>query len=64
MMERNGQVYGRTDDDDDELTIDDGDQDEREDRRERCICGWPIAEADRLCTERDCFYRKNPLPRG
>lgn len=63
MMERNGQVYGRTDDDD-ELTIDDDAQGDRADRRELCVCGWPVAEADRLCTEPDCFYRRNPLPRG
>ena len=25
--------------------------------RGACVCGIPIAEARRLCTERDCFYK-------
>ena len=30
---------------------------ERRERKETCTCGWEIARARELCTERDCFYK-------
>lgn len=46
----------------DENTKPDEEKEEKEQgpppRRERCYCGIDVDDANRLCTERDCPYKR------
>ena len=40
------------------LGLDEPETPARDERRGKCFCGIPIAEADARCTERDCPYKR------